>query len=111
MALAHFVPTVGVGLRAGGTVVAYATDTGPHDALVELGRDADLYVVDATDRPGETERADRNLLDETDDSGRDWEVRLRRGRRTVVLQRGLGRFSATALAAEVQTLLAGTGRS
>lgn len=43
-------------------MVAYATDTGPHDALVELGRDADLYVVEATDRPGETECAERNLL-------------------------------------------------
>jgi hypothetical protein len=39
--------------------------------------------------------------------GRDWEVRLRRGQRTVVLRRGLGRFSATALANEIQALIAG----
>ena len=30
--------------------------------LAELGRDADLYILDATDRPGETDRAKRNLL-------------------------------------------------
>ncbi len=66
VALAHFVPTVGVRLRAGDTVVAYATDTGPHDVLAELGRDADLYIVDATDRPGETDRGDRNLLTATE---------------------------------------------
>jgi ribonuclease BN (tRNA processing enzyme) len=32
------------------------------DAVDELGRDADLFVVDATDRPGEAERSSRNLL-------------------------------------------------
>lgn len=60
--LPHFVPNVGVRLSGGSVVVAYATDTGPHAALAELGRNADLYVVEATDRPGETERAERNLL-------------------------------------------------
>ena len=39
--------------------------------------------------------------------GRDWEVRLRRGPRAVVVGRGLGRFSATALAADIQALLTG----
>jgi ribonuclease BN (tRNA processing enzyme) len=64
--LAHFVPTVGVRLSVDHTVVAYATDTGPHDALGELGSGADVYIVDATDRPGETERAERNLLTATE---------------------------------------------
>jgi ribonuclease BN (tRNA processing enzyme) len=30
--------------------VAYTGDTGPDPALAEVGRDADLYIVDATDR-------------------------------------------------------------
>lgn len=64
--LPHFVPTVGVRLTVNQTVVAYATDTGPHEALAELGRDADLYILDATDRPGETESAERNLLTATE---------------------------------------------
>ncbi len=61
-ALPHFVPNVGVRLAAEGGVLAYATDTGPHETLAALGRAADLYILDATDRPGETERAERNLL-------------------------------------------------
>src|SRR5699024_536305 len=56
----------GVRLVADDVVVAYATDTGPHDALVELGRDADLYLIDATDRPGETDRVERTLLTATE---------------------------------------------
>ena len=31
-------------------------------ALAELGRDADLFIVEATDRDGETERSERNLM-------------------------------------------------
>ncbi len=62
MPLPHFVPTVGLRLVGNGVAVAYATDTGPHEALAEIGRDAELYVLDATDRPGETERPERNLL-------------------------------------------------
>lgn len=60
--LPHYVPTVGVRLTGDDLVIAYATDTGPHETLAEIGRDADLYVVDATERPGETETTDRNLL-------------------------------------------------
>jgi ribonuclease BN (tRNA processing enzyme) len=64
--LPHYVPNVGVRLEAAGMVLAYATDTGPHETLADLGRDADLYIVDATDRPGETEAATRNLLTATE---------------------------------------------
>src|SRR5699024_1297454 len=53
---------VGVRLAADDVAIAYATDTGPHDTLAELGRSADLFVLDATDRPGETERVERSLL-------------------------------------------------
>lgn len=60
--LPHFVPNVGVRLSSGGVRVAYATDTGPHEALIDLGCEADLLVLDATDRPGETEQPERNLL-------------------------------------------------
>ncbi len=43
----------------------------------------------------------------TEASSLSWEVRLRRGGRAVVVQRGIGRFSATALAAEIQALITG----
>lgn len=49
-ALPHFVPNAGVRLIAERLVVAYTGDTGPDAALTELGRDADLYVVEASDR-------------------------------------------------------------
>jgi ribonuclease BN (tRNA processing enzyme) len=49
-ALPHYVPNAGVRLSTPKLTVAYTGDTGPHPALTELGRDADLYIVDATDR-------------------------------------------------------------
>jgi ribonuclease BN (tRNA processing enzyme) len=48
--LPHYVPNAGVRLSAAGLTVAYTGDTGPAPALAELGRDADLFIVDATDR-------------------------------------------------------------
>ncbi len=48
--LPHYVPNAGVRLSTAGLVVAYTGDTGPDPALAELGRDADLFIVDATDR-------------------------------------------------------------
>lgn len=50
VALPHFVPNAGVRLSAPGLTVAYTGDTGPDPALGELGRDADLYIVEATSR-------------------------------------------------------------
>lgn len=50
MALPHFVPNAGVRLSCPGLTVAYTGDTGPHPALADLGRDADLYIVEATDQ-------------------------------------------------------------
>jgi hypothetical protein len=49
--------------------------------------------------------------DSTDDeqTGRDWVVRIRRGELFVVAGRGLGRFSAVALATELRSLMEGTG--
>jgi hypothetical protein len=48
--------------------------------------------------------------EESDDAehGRDWSVRLRRGERILVVQRGIGRFSATAFAAELSAIVVGT---
>ena len=48
MLLPHFVPNAGVRLTAPGLTVAYTGDTGPDPALATLGRQADLYIVDAT---------------------------------------------------------------
>ena len=50
VALPHFVPNAGVRLSAPGLTVAYTGDTGPDAALAELGRDADLFIVEASDR-------------------------------------------------------------
>jgi ribonuclease BN (tRNA processing enzyme) len=49
-ALPHYVPNAGVRLSTPEHTVAYTGDTGPDPALAEVGRDADLYIVDATDR-------------------------------------------------------------
>jgi ribonuclease BN (tRNA processing enzyme) len=47
--LPHHVPNAGVRIMTTGLTIAYTGDTGPTPALAELGRDADLYIVDATD--------------------------------------------------------------
>jgi ribonuclease BN (tRNA processing enzyme) len=44
----HPVPTLGMRIEAGGAVLAYSADTGPTDALVDLARDADLLLSEAT---------------------------------------------------------------
>lgn len=49
-ALPHYVPNVGVRLSAPGLAVAYTGDTAPDPTLADLGRNADLFIVDATDR-------------------------------------------------------------
>lgn len=48
--LPHFVPSVGVRFSSLALTVAYTGDTGPDAVLADLGRDADLYVMEATDR-------------------------------------------------------------
>lgn len=42
------VMAVGYRIEAGGVVLAYTGDTGPSPAVVELARDADLFVCEAT---------------------------------------------------------------
>ncbi|HEY3946691.1 MAG TPA: MBL fold metallo-hydrolase [Solirubrobacteraceae bacterium] len=48
--LPHYVPNAGVRLSADELTLAYTGDTGPCAELTELGRNADLYIIDATDR-------------------------------------------------------------
>jgi ribonuclease BN (tRNA processing enzyme) len=60
--LPHFVPSVGIRLQRNGFAFAYTGDTGPDPRLAELGRDADLFVVEATDRIDEARRDPRNLM-------------------------------------------------
>jgi ribonuclease BN (tRNA processing enzyme) len=48
--LPHFVPNVGIRLTCADFTVAYTGDTGPDPGLADLGRDADLYIVEATSR-------------------------------------------------------------
>jgi len=49
-ALPHFVPNVGVRLTCPEFTLAYTGDTGPDPALADLGRDADLFIIEATSR-------------------------------------------------------------
>lgn len=60
--LPHYVPNAGIRLQADGMTLAYTGDTGPGPLLAELGRDADLFIVEATDRDGEVSRPVRNLM-------------------------------------------------
>jgi ribonuclease BN (tRNA processing enzyme) len=46
--LPHSVPNAGVRLEVGGRALAYTGDCGPDPAVVELARDADLFVAEAT---------------------------------------------------------------
>jgi ribonuclease BN (tRNA processing enzyme) len=62
LALPHHVPNAGIRLTDDDVTLAYTGDTGPTPALAELGRDADLFIVEATDRHGETEQPQRNLM-------------------------------------------------
>ena len=46
--LPHFVANAGLRLTAGGRVLAYTGDTGPCREIVDLARDADLFLAEAT---------------------------------------------------------------
>jgi ribonuclease BN (tRNA processing enzyme) len=46
--LPHYVTNAGIRLHAAHKTVAYTGDTGPSERLAELGRKADLYIMDAT---------------------------------------------------------------
>ncbi|MBZ0273939.1 ribonuclease Z [bacterium] len=46
-AVSHRDPTFGYRIESGGAVIAFSADTGPCDALIELARDADLFICEA----------------------------------------------------------------
>lgn len=48
--LPHFVPNVGVRWSCAEFSIAYTGDTGPDAAVADLGRDVDLFIVEATSR-------------------------------------------------------------
>jgi ribonuclease BN (tRNA processing enzyme) len=48
--LPHFITNVGLRLESESLTLAYTGDTGPTDDLAALGRDADVFIVEATDR-------------------------------------------------------------
>jgi ribonuclease BN (tRNA processing enzyme) len=50
--LPHFVPNLGFRVEVDGRTVAYTGDTGPSEALVDLARNADLFVCEAMRPPG-----------------------------------------------------------
>jgi ribonuclease BN (tRNA processing enzyme) len=45
--MTHGVPTLGMRFTADDQVIAYSADTGPCDELVEIARDADVFVCEA----------------------------------------------------------------
>ena len=46
--MAHPVPTLGLRVETDGGVLSYTADTGPTDAIVDLAKDADLLVSEAS---------------------------------------------------------------
>lgn len=46
--MSHPVETFGSRVEHGGSVLAYSADTGPCDALIDLARDADLFLCEAS---------------------------------------------------------------
>ncbi|MEX0428247.1 MBL fold metallo-hydrolase [Nocardioides sp. DS6] len=49
----HPVPAYGLRIQVGDAVLAYTGDTGPTDALLDLARDADLLLAEASFRDGD----------------------------------------------------------
>jgi ribonuclease BN (tRNA processing enzyme) len=94
--LPHFVPATGIRLQDGQAVLAYTGDTGPDPLLADLGRDADLFIVEATDREGETQRASRNLM--TSAEAGQW-ARRAAARRLMLTHFWLGNDRAAAVTA------------
>ncbi|WP_308250533.1 MBL fold metallo-hydrolase [Nonomuraea rhizosphaerae] len=67
--LPHHVPNAGLRLTGGGRVVAYTGDTGPAPQLVDLARDADLLLAEAT-YPERVPDEDAPYLSSALDAGR-----------------------------------------
>jgi len=67
--LPHSLPNAGIRLAAGGEVIAYTGDSGPCADVVELARDADLFIAEATFLDVVPEGA-RDVLSSARDAGR-----------------------------------------
>jgi ribonuclease BN (tRNA processing enzyme) len=63
--LPHYTPNAGMRISAAGRVVAYTGDTGPSETLVDLARDADLLVADASYADAVPDDAARHLSSAT----------------------------------------------
>jgi ribonuclease BN (tRNA processing enzyme) len=96
LSLPHFVPNAGIRLQAAEIAVAYSGDTGPDPLLAELGQDAELFIIEATDRAGETQRPVRNLMTSAEAGG--W-ARQARARRLMLTHFWPGNNRAAAAAA------------
>lgn len=80
--LPHHVPNWGVRLAADNVTVAYTGDTGPDPGLARLGRETDLFIVEAS-HPGPPKQADRQRLHLTAGEAGEWAERA--GARTLML--------------------------
>jgi ribonuclease BN (tRNA processing enzyme) len=67
--LSHWVPNAGLRLSAGGATLAYTGDTGPVPGVVDLARDADLLLADAS-YPDQVPEDVRPYLGSARDAGR-----------------------------------------
>ncbi|MEM2735188.1 MAG: MBL fold metallo-hydrolase, partial [Candidatus Bathyarchaeia archaeon] len=52
--LPHKDPSLGYRLELDGRAIAYCTDTGPHENILELAKDADAFISECALRPGRT---------------------------------------------------------
>ena len=68
-ALPHSAPNAGVRISAGGSVLAYTGDAGPDAALVDLARDADVLLAEAS-YIDEVPKDSRATLSSARDAGR-----------------------------------------
>jgi ribonuclease BN (tRNA processing enzyme) len=63
--LPHASPCFGYRFELDGRTIAYCTDTGPSDAVVDLARDADLLIAESALRPGQGDGGWPHLNPET----------------------------------------------
>jgi len=107
MELPHHVQSVGIRLTTTRRTVAYTGDTGPSPRLAELGRRADLYIMEATLQ--QEPDGPRNLLTAAEAGQWAWEAEARRlllthfwpgNDRGVSLRQAAEHYSGELLAAE-----------
>lgn len=95
-AVDHPVPTYGLRVTAGGRTLAYSGDTGPTPALIDVARDADLFLVEASFRSGDDNPPSLHLT-----GAEAGQYAARAGARTVVVTHLPPWHDAEAIMAEV----------